>query len=111
MSLRHAPNSHAYILNYICGVVLAGQFHSYNIVYQAASEGSEDAQAYIIVFSLNSPRGKVIRFTEFLDAHCKLNNKVAVANQVNNAFPSFNRAQQQRSHVFGNPRQVKGNAE
>jgi hypothetical protein len=55
--------------------------------------------------------GKVMRFTEFLDAYCKLNNEVAVANQVNIAFPSFKRAQQQRSHVFRKLKPFKSGSE
>ena len=52
-----------------------------------------------------------MRFAEFLDAYCKLNNKVAVANPVNNVFPDFKHSQQQRSYIFGNLNQVKAAGE
>jgi hypothetical protein len=80
------------------------EFQSYTAVFKT---GSENSTSYIVVFVLTPPKGKVMRFGEFLDAYCKLNNKLAVASQVNNVFPDFKHAQQQRSHVFGNLKQVK----
>ena len=81
-----------------------GQLQSYSVVFKTSSD---ESWSYIIVFALFSPKVKVVRFSEFLDAYCKLNNKVAVANPVNSVFPDFKHAHQQRSHVFGNLKQGK----
>jgi hypothetical protein len=80
------------------------EFQSYSVVFK---QENEQTTSYIVVFVLTSPKGKIMRFAEFLDAYCKLNNKVAVASQVNNVFPDFKHAQQQQSHVFGNLKYLK----